>query len=337
MKAVFYMGKDRVEVKQTPIPELETEEALVKVRYTGVCGSDVSIVAGKHPRAKPPLILGHEFSGELEAIRSETSDLKPGDRVIGEPLISCGTCYACRSGFAYVCQNLGLYGIDAPGSFAEYIKLPVEKLYRIPDGVDFQTAALIEPLAVAVHAVRLSSLKLGDTVCVLGAGPIGLLTAITASQTGAKGVLVCEKEPIRIGIARGFGLKVIDVAHEDPQSVVEEATGGRGADIVFEAAGAPQTVLLAPKLCCVRGEIVQIAMPKEPRPADILSITFRELTLKGVRVYAPFDFERAIDLVSHSSIDFKALLSPPIPLDRAEEAIRRAAEGTNVMRALLEV
>ena len=336
MTAVFFAGKGKLEVGQTELPEIGPEQALINVKYAGICGTDLSILTGKHPRAKPPLIMGHEFSGRIHAVNSAGTGLQAGDRVVAEPLISCGTCFACRSGYAYVCQNLGLYGIDAPGAFAEYVAIPVEKIFKVPESVDDMLAALIEPLAVAVHAVRLSRVKMGDTVCVLGAGPIGLLTAIVARQAGAQQVLICEKEPMRIEIARQFGLSVVDVNSEKPVAVVEEATSGRGADVVFEVAGAPATVLLTTKLCRVKGEIVQVACPKEPRAIDIVDISFKELTITGIRVYAPFDFERAIQIASNSGIDFKPLLSSPYPFEDAQKAFDLAAQGSAVMRVIFK-
>ena len=205
MKAIFYMGKNTLEVRDTEKPGLEEDrDVIVQVKYAGICGTDLSIMAGKHPRAKRPLIMGHEFSGTVHEAGTNVSGMQAGDRIVVEPLISCGTCYACRSGYAYVCQNLGLYGIDAPGAFAEFVKVPAEKVFSVPDDIDYDIAALIEPMAVAVHAIRLSNLKVGDVVCVQGAGPIGLLTALVAQQSGSREVIICEKESYRCDIAHTF-------------------------------------------------------------------------------------------------------------------------------------
>ena len=294
-------------------------------------------MAGKHPRAKPPLIMGHEFSGEVAEIGFHSEDsvsagLAPGHPVVAEPLISCGTCFACRSGFAHVCQTLGLYGIDAPGAFAEYIKVPAEKVFPLPEAMDLKQAALIEPLSVAVHAVRLSRLKVGDSVCVLGAGPIGMLIALVARQAGAGKVLISEPTALRLQIAREYGLTTINSRQEDPLKRIEEATGGVGADVVFEAAGAAETVPLAPKLCRVRGQIVQVAMPKDPRNIDIVTFTFREQMMTGVRVYAAYDFQRAIALAEE--LDLSPMASDPVPLERASEAFNVASRGSEVMRVI---
>ena len=338
MRAVFYTGRNQLEHRETVMPELTgPEEVVVKVKYAGICGTDLSIMAGKHPRARAPLIMGHEFSGEVYRSNSAREDLKEGAKVVVEPLITCGTCYACRSGYSYVCQNLKLYGIDAPGAFAEYVKIPSDRVFAIPADIPFDIAAHIEPAAVAVHAVRLSSLKVGDVVCVQGAGPIGLMTAIIARQAGPQEVIICEKEPFRVQMARRFGLTVIDVNTSDSVDEVNKITQGRGADIVFEVAGAPQTVLASPQLCRVRGEIIAVAIPKEPRPYDIVGLTFKELTVKGVRVYAPFDFERAIQIVARLGEDLAALITPPFALPDATAAFEKAAGGQGVMRVLFKI
>ena len=249
MKAAVFMGKEKLEVREVDVPEITEEEALIRVKFAGICGTDIHIFAGKHPRVKAPLIMGHEFSGEIAKIETKRrKDFKKGNRVVAEPLISCGECFACKSGFAHVCQKLGLYGIDKDGAFAQYVKIPVDKLFKIPLNINFDVAALIEPIAVAVHAVRTSSLKMGDIVCVQGGGPIGLLTALVAKLSGSANVIICEKQPFRIKLAKGFGLQVIDVNDKDPVAEILKLTRGRGADVVFEAAGFPPTVLLSPKL-----------------------------------------------------------------------------------------
>jgi (R,R)-butanediol dehydrogenase/meso-butanediol dehydrogenase/diacetyl reductase len=338
MNALIYKGKHTVVCQEVDVPEIGNEEALIQVHYAGICGSDLSIVDGKHPRAKPGLIMGHEFSGTIVDIRSQTrKDLHIGDTVVAEPLISCGTCFACLSGIAYVCQSLGLYGIDRPGAFADYVKIPARSVFKIPENISPKLAVLVEPMAVAVHAVRLSSLKIGDTVCVLGGGPIGLLTALVVQQAGARTILISEIQPFRIALAREFGIDIINPTQIDLQKAVFERTKGRGADIVFEAAGSEETVLIAPKLCRVQGEVIMIAMPKIPRSFDIVAYTFKEITMKGVRVYAPFDFERAIHLIAECPHDLMKLLGGFYPLSQGPQAFEEAKHAKENMRVIFAI
>ncbi len=335
MDALVWTGPGKLESRRVERPQVGDGQALVRVRMAGICGSDISIYNGKHPRATPPLIMGHEFWGEVVEMNAAGSDIDVGDRVVCEPLITCGKCHACRSGYAWVCQNLGLYGIDTDGAFAEYVSVAADSLRTIPDTIPDGIGALVEPIAVAVHAVRLSSVKVGDEVCVLGAGPIGLLTAIVARLSGPSRIWITERDPYRIGLAKDFGFEVIDVNTTDPEEEIPRLTAGKGADVVFEVAGAEATVLAAPRICRCKGEVVAVAMPKVLRPYDIVALTFREITIKGVRVYAPYDFDRAIRIVSESSIDFSPLVSKPYPLDEGAEAFERARAAEGVMRVLL--
>jgi (R,R)-butanediol dehydrogenase/meso-butanediol dehydrogenase/diacetyl reductase len=338
MNALIYEGKHTIVCQEVDVPEIGDEEALIQVIYAGICGSDLSIVDGKHPRAKPGLIMGHEFSGTLVDIRSQTrKDLHIGDLVVAEPLISCGSCFACLSGVAYVCQSLGLYGIDRPGAFADYVKVPARSVFVIPENISLKLAVLVEPMAVAVHAARLSSLRIGDSVCVLGGGPIGLLTALVAQQAGARTVLMSEIQPFRMSLAREFGIDVLNPTQIDLQQAVFNRTKGRGVDIVFEAAGSEQTVLIAPKLCRVQGEVIMIAMPKVLRSFDIVAYTFKEITMKGVRVYAPFDFERAIHLIAECPHDLTKLLSGFYLLSQGTQAFEEAKNAKESMRVVFNI
>ncbi len=338
MKAVVWTAPGSVETRRLPVPSPGAGEAVVRGRAAGICGTDLSILNGKHPRARAPLVMGHELSGEVAETGEGVTALRVGDRVVCEPLISCGACHACRSGYPWVCQKLGLYGIDRDGAFAEYVSVAASSLRPIPDTVDDRLGALVEPMAVAVHAVRLSSLRVGDDVCVLGGGPIGLLIAVVARLAGPARLFLTEREPYRIDLARGFGLDVIDAGSRDVEREVAERTGGKGADVVFEVAGAPETVLAAPRVARVKGEVMAVAMPKTPQPYDIVALTFKELTVKGVRVYAPFDFDRAIRIVEESlrdpRVDLRRLISEPFTLDQGQEAFARAREARGIMRVV---
>lgn len=337
MKALVYTGKNQLEYMEVDKPEPEAGEVLIKTAYAGICGSDLSILKGLHPRATAPLIMGHEFSGTVEAVGEGVTGINKGEKVTAEPLISCGKCHACRSGYSYVCQTLGLFGIDAPGAFAEYVVIPEDKVYKIPENVDLHTAALIEPLAVAVHAVRLSGQKISDKVLILGGGPIGIMTAITARKNGAAEVMISEVNPVRKRMAESHGFTVIDPSKENALERVNELTNGVGADIVYEASGAEPAIKSAPSLCRVKGRIIQISMPKTPMPYDIVGLTFRELEVQGVRVYAPYDFDRAIAIMRDEPETFTSMLKEPFSLGNGTEAFKTATEGGDYMRVIFKI
>src|SRR5450759_5919058 len=206
MKATVWAATDRVDVTDLPMPVVPEGWALVKVAYNGICGTDLAILHGKHPRAIAPLIMGHEISGWIE--QAGATGPGAGTLVVAEPLISCGECRSCKNGLTHVCRRLGLYGIDAPGGMAQYVALPPEVLHAVPDGVDPRMATLAEPLAVAVHAVDLSGMQAGDTVAVYGAGPIGILTALVALHAGAA-VVITEPSPWRREVAAQLGFTVV--------------------------------------------------------------------------------------------------------------------------------
>lgn len=332
MPAVVWTGDDTLELHQADTPQPPPGWALVEVAYTGICGTDLAIVHGKHPRARHGLILGHETSGRI--VRAAPTGPPVGTPVVVEPLISCGRCLACRKGDTHVCRNLGLYGIDAPGSLARYVALPPEVLHEVPAGVDLRLATLVEPLAVAVHAVALSGLRPGDTVAVAGAGPIGILTALAARHAGARRVIVSETSPARRALAEQLGLTVVP-----PQGTLTatalELTDGEGADVTFDAAGHPA---VAPDLTAatrVRGTVVIVAVHKGPAPVDLREVCFKELVVRGVRVYTTDDVLRAIELVADGSLGLDRLPTRAYPLADAATAVSAAgaAEYLKVMVA----
>ena len=175
----------------------------------GFCGSDLNIVAGTHPRARPPLTLGHELSGRIARMGEPSRDLADGDRVTAYPLITCGTCHACTHGYPHVCRQLRLFGFDVDGGMAQFVKLPVDALMKLPEKMPARIGALIEPLAVAVHGVGRTALEGVETAAVLGAGPIGILTALVARSRGIPNLLISDVLPSRLELARSLGLTTI--------------------------------------------------------------------------------------------------------------------------------
>jgi len=342
MTALVWEDTNTVEPRRRQVPEPAPGETLLRVHNAGICGSDLGVYAGVHPRARAPLVMGHEFSGEVVRANprpGEESSLAfaPGDRVVVEPLISCGHCRACRSGKAYVCENLGLYGIDTDGAFAEYVAVATDRLYRVPDSLDSRTAALTEPTAVAVHALRRSAYQPGDSAAVLGGGPIGTLIALVLKLNGCANLVVSEPRQYRLSLLRSLGVPVIDASREDPVAAARRAIGEGGADVVFEVAGVDATAAQATQIAGVQGDIVVVAVPKHPLQWDDVAMSFKELTLTGTRVYAPFDFERALALLAAHTELFRPLLSEPFSLEQGGRAFEMAKAGEEVMRAVFEL
>jgi len=335
MRASVFHGAYDIRPEDVPVPTTDQDEALIKISYAGVCGSDLTIYVGKHRRVRPPVILGHEFTGEIVEIKASNTELRPGDRVVVEPLLSCGVCYACKGGAYHVCERLRLIGVDVDGAFAEYVKVPIDRIYKVPDGLSMEDSALVEPVAVAVHAVRQSRLKLSDRAVVMGAGPIGLLVSQVARVVASVPVDLVEISPFRLELARKLGFDPIDAGTMDVQKEVLRRTAGRGADVLFDAAGVATTAMQHGALARIRGQVVMVAIPKEPLSVDLPSYAFKELALVGCRVYDADDYRAAISLVAGGRIDVRSLISHILPLEQAKEGLELVKKAENSMKVLL--
>lgn len=318
MKAGLYISAKQVAVGELTKPVLSPGEALIKVSYAGICGTDMMIYSGKHPRAKAPLAMGHEFSGVIQEINGE-SYFSIGDRVVIEPTLSCGTCEACTAGEYHVCKTLKLVGIDQHGGFAEFVAVPLHRLHSIPDGLSDAHAALAEPVAVAVHTVRRSQLKVGDNVAILGAGPIGLLIGLVAKQAGAGQIIISDISPYRLGKAEQLGFTALDAKTVNITEEVRRLTDNTGADVVFEVAGNQITAKQMIETIKTQGQIVVVSVFKQPPAIDLAAMHFRELSLTTTRCYSKGDFKKAIQLMQNGSINVSSLISHELSLDQIAE------------------
>lgn len=332
MRAAVLVAPERIEIQQVERPRPPHGWSLVRVEYTGLCGTDFSILHGTHPRALPPLIMGHEITGVVEI--STDDGPKPGTRVVVEPLISCGACGPCRRGEAHVCRRLGLYGIDLAGSLAEYVALPNSALIPVSSTVPALHAALTEPLAVAVHAVARSGMRSGDRVVVFGAGPIGTLTALVARHEGAGEVIVIEPSAERSAFAASLGFTAIP-PDADALKEISKLTDDEGADLVFDTAAHPSVAAMLPSATRVRGTIVLVGVYKKPAEVDLQAITFAEHTVIGVRVYTRADMERAAQLVTDDVLDLGRFPVKVFGLEEAAAGFDTAASAGAALKVLI--
>jgi 2-desacetyl-2-hydroxyethyl bacteriochlorophyllide A dehydrogenase len=308
----------------------------IAVAYVGICGTDLHVFHGDmDARVSRPATIGHEMSGTIAELGPGVEGWSVGDAVTVMPLSWDGTCPACRAGHHHICQNLDFIGIDSPGALQQFWNVPASTLVRLPEGVSLREAALVEPVAVAVHDVRRSELGPGDRAVVIGAGPIGVLIATVATAFGAE-VVVAEIDGKRRAAAEQMGLRTIDPAAVDQVAWVEEWTGGAGADVVFEVSGAAAAVLGATALAKVRGTLVVVAIHSQPRPIDLHRVFWRELRILGARVYERRDFERAVELVAAGDIPADRLITRVLPLAETASAFE-VLEAGEAMKLLVEV
>lgn len=290
MKALIYTGPQSVEVQSVPEPVPQDGQVLLRVRYCGICGSDIGIFQGKHPRAKAPLILGHEFVGFVEQSNGCKQEWETGQRAAAYPLRSCGHCYPCRTGSPHICQSLGLLGIDTDGGIAEYVCVNEADLVRLPEELSDRAAALIEPLAVIVHAVHRSGFRYGDSAVVLGCGPIGLLTAIVLRHAGASAIVVSEADKKRAEMSRSMGFHTVLAEEGAIEDTVRLLTNGTGADVTFECSGNAVTTFQSTAITRVGGTICMVGQHKTPPVCNLPEFSFKEQTLRATRVYEKEEF-----------------------------------------------
>jgi len=336
MKSAAYLGQGRLETRSEPETPPAEGQIQIAVAYCGLCGTDLHIVHGDmDARVRTPLVFGHEVSGTVAAVGAGVEGWSVGDPVTVMPLVWDGTCAACRAGHHHICQNLDFLGIDSPGGLQERWNVPASVAVPLPAGLDLRTAALVEPVSVAVHDVRRSELTDGDRVVVLGGGPIGVLIAMVARAAGAH-VLLAEIDGTRRERADGLGFETVDPSSVDLEAEVGRWTDGVGADVVFEVSGAAAAARSTTALARVRGTIVVVAIHSAAREIDLHRVFWRELRLLGARVYERSDVERAIELLHQGAIPATAIISAVVPLDQVGPAMDDLSSGRS-MKVLVDV
>jgi threonine dehydrogenase-like Zn-dependent dehydrogenase len=321
MQALVWAGETKVEVRDLPTPEPPSGWTLVEVAYAGLCGTDLHICDNEHPRAKPGLVLGHELVGRLT---SPVGELRAGTPVFVNPLLWCGSCPSCKRGRYQTCYRLQLLGIDRDGGAAEAVAVPEDHLLPLPAGVDMRRAALVEPLSVAVRAVRRSGMRLGDRVHVLGAGPVGLLVASCARLGGASEVTISEVSTARAQAAQAMGLSLVD--HDSPESI---------ADVLFDCTGHPAVSSTVTKWVLPGGLVTVVAAYPGIVPVNLQDVMFREVSMVGTRVYSLEDITAAISVVEREGSALDPVVTAVVPLSKGPWAISALHAGSE-LKVLLE-
>ncbi|MCW4021322.1 MAG: alcohol dehydrogenase catalytic domain-containing protein [Candidatus Bathyarchaeota archaeon] len=344
MRAVRFYAPGKIRLEEVGIPEIGPEEMLVEVKVALTCGTDVKMYKRGHPKVKPPMTLGHEFAGTVAEVGEKVARrFEVGDKVAAANSAPCNSCFFCKTGKPNLCERLleTLIGFSVDGAYAEYIRVPApivrQNMYKMPESVLFEEAALLEPLACAINGNDAAGITLGDSVVIIGSGPIGLAHLQLARLKGASRVIVTDLREERLKVASGLGADVvIDGSKEDQLSRVKELTGGLGADIVVEAVGLPQTWELAVKMTRKAG--TTLFFGGCPSGTEITlgteRIHYENLTLKGIFHHTPFSVLRAYRLISSGRFDGKPLITDRMPLSELEGALQKMGKGECIKIAI---
>lgn len=327
MTAAVLHGVEDLRIEEVPAPKLESpDEVLVRIGRVGVCGSDIHYY--RHGRiahfvVEEPMILGHECAGEVVEVGAGVTNLEPGDRVALEPGIPCRQCSFCRTGRYNLCADVVFFATPpVHGAFCDYVTSPADFAFKLAENVSLEEGAMCEPLAVGMYATMRAGVGLGDTVAVLGAGPIGLLTMQAAKARGATTLIVTDVEEPRLEMARKLGAAhVINAREQDAVAAIKDLTGGVGADVVLEAAGTATTVQQSLQVAKSGGRVIIVGLPTEDEVSlsmpDLLS---RELEVGGIFRYANV-YPQAIAAIASGLIDVKSLITHRYALAQTEEAL----------------
>lgn len=335
--AAFYRGDRTFSVEQISAPTPGPGEVAVRVAYCGICGTDMHVFHGNmDARIGFERVIGHEMSGSIAAIGAGVTGFAAGEKVVVRPLDPDTDCPASRAGYPHISHNLKFLGLDTDGAMQETWVVPAHTLHKLPSDMRMDHAALIEPVAVACHDVRLSGLQPGEDVVVIGGGPIGILVAMVARDAGGK-VLVSEVNPNRLEIAQKLGFDTINPGEVDLEAEVNTRTAEKGADVVFEVSGTQPGVDAMTAIAAARGRIVMVAIHAQKPQVDMFRFFWRELKLIGARVYEPQDYEKAIEIVTSGGVDADALITDVSPLMDIQKAFEALDASPTAMKSLIKV
>jgi len=324
MKAAVLEGVKKISVvNDYPIPEPKEDEVLIKVESCGVCGTDFKLYKGDYS-GKLPVILGHEYAGTVEKVGADVKGIKAGDRVVADPNESCGVCDYCRNAQSTFCADMAAYGVLSDGGFAEYTIANQKGVYKIPKKLKSEVASFVEPISCAVRCVDKAEIKIGQTVAILGAGPMGQVILQLIANAGTSKIIQIDRNDWKLEIANEYGAnEVINAKREDVPARVRELTDGEGVDVVIEAIGTAESFERAFTLVKRGGRIVQFGFCPEGQEATVIpfDILSKELTIVGSWVN-PYTYPRAIKLLSSGKVKVDHLITHRLKVEDIEQAIQ---------------
>jgi len=334
MKAIVIPTPGEIEIREIPMPEVKEDEALLKVKYVGICGADLASFTGNQPFTTYPRIPGHEFSAEIVSIPENDRGLCVGDIVTCNPYFNCGECYSCKRGFVNCCTDNQTMGVQRDGAFCEYIAMPVERIYK-GKGLSAKELALIEPFSISQHAVSRAAIKETDSVLIIGAGPIGLFALLAAKQKCSR-IVVADILDNRLELAKEYGADAtVNTKNLSLEDFTREFTDGNGFDVCIEACGAPETFLGCIENAAFAGNIILIGNGKRETTFNHSVLLKKELNVHGSRNALRDDFLNNIDTVAAGKADVMKMVSGIYGMENAIDAFEALRNNNGTIAKLL--
>jgi L-iditol 2-dehydrogenase len=319
MRAAILKGPRQLSIENREAPKVGSHDVLIRIRATAICGTDIEIYKGKGG-GKFPMVPGHEFAGEVEKVGSHVINIRPGDRVVGGPAISCGKCFSCKKGLQNLCSNGGLIGREKDGAFAEYVSIPESNAHKIPNDVSFEEATIITTLTTVLHSHRLVDIFPESSVAIMGCGFTGLLNVQLAKLRGARPIIAVSRSQWKLDLAEKLGADVIlRSGDEGVLSRVKSLTDGRGADLAIETVGSATTLRECVDLVGPGGKVLFFGITSDKaEDLSLFPIHFKELSIIASRAMLPKDWEPSIQMVATGRIDVKPLITQKIPFEELQ-------------------
>lgn len=323
MKQVTLVSPETFEIHQVPVPQCQPDQALLKVKAVGICGSDIHAYYGKHPFMSFPITLGHEATGEVVQVGAEVTNVKVGDRVLMRPQKVCGKCRMCREGRYNICKTLEVLGCQCAGASSDYYPVKAELLYRLPDNIPYDVGTVIEPLSVGVRAVNRPGDVKGKNVLVIGAGTIGNVVMQSAKALGANKVVISDVSDYKLNMAKECGADVtVNVAREKLEEVLDRELGIDGLDVVYECSASGAALNQVLRYGRKGMAVVIVAVYGKKPEMEMGLIQDREYELYGTLMYRHEDYLTAIRLVAEGKVNLQALISKEFPLEEVSQAYK---------------
>ncbi len=340
MKALVWEGPRLTNMRETPEPVAADDEVVLHVAFAGICGSELSGYLGHNALRKPPLVMGHEFAGEIVSLGKNAASINPklqvGSRVTANPLQNCGVCVYCKRGLTQLCVARKLIGAARPGAYAEFVSVPAHLVAVLPEGMSLETGALTEPVAVGVRIAKMLGDMRDENVLIIGAGPIGLLAMQALKLRGVRRVFISDLDKDRLEMGRKFGGEILNPRETDVVSYVKQETGGLGVAATVDAVGSGVTRAQAVNATRSAGTVILSGLHEEASPLPVSDAIRREMVLRGVFAYTPEDFAEALDLLARKRIDLAPWIVK-VPLEEGGAWFDRLVDAPGAVAKVLLV